>query len=808
MEQPIRPPSQLRSDPILAAAPTASRQAVDDRVYAPGFGPSADDVPGDAQALFAMAFEDAPIGIAVVLPDGRYIHANPALCELFGRSREELRSLTWRDLTHPDDLAADHAAIRAATAAASRRITIDKRFVHRDGTPRFVRLNASILRDEHGAERYSIVQVEDVSGARRSEQALSAAEERFRATFDHAPLGMAMIDLAGRLADVNEALCAMTGHTRAALLGTPVDELGFAGALSSLHAAEAAAKGAATAASDLAALVETPLARSDGSVIWVAISSYLVLDGEGRPLHRFAQFRDISEQRQTEEVLRESERRFARMFENAPIGMSLLAMDRTRLAANAALAELTGYTVDELLVAPYGSLTYPDDHARVGPLSESLFAGEIDDYSLEVRIVGKGGRVLAVEVVASLIRDEQGTPLYVMGQLADADTRRRLERQLQEAAKLEAMGRLAGGVAHDFNNMLLVVRGYSHLLLQRLPADDPARADALEIDRAAERAAQLVGQLLAFGRRQLLQPRALDLNEIVTRLEGLVRGLTGSAIELRITLAPAVELVRADPAQLEQIIVSLVINSRDATPNGGVITIATSAVRLGTLTAAKLRVAPGRYALLEVADSGIGMDALTSAQAFEPFFTTKRDATNAGLGLASVHGAITQTGGGIALESAPGAGTTVRVYLPLASSAAPPADSSHGGGALPAPMVLVVEQDARLRALYTRTIRGGGFTAVAFASPIEVLAWLDIAAASVDVVLSDTGVADSHGAELAREVHARRPEAAVLLVSDSPPRPREGAPGRHRVRGLEKPFTTDALLAAVEACLADRAVKP
>ena len=521
-----------------------------------------------------------------------------------------------------------------------------------------MRLNASVLRDEDGNELYSVVQVEDVTGTRRAEQAVAASEAHFRLTFDRAPIGMAMIGLDGRLSDVNEALCTMLGRPRAELVGTAWPDL------VSPVAAEPG-DGPSRGAEHGALRVETPLRHGGGTVVWAEVSSYLVSDAEGRPLHRFAQFQDVSERRRAEEALRQSERRFTTIFESAPIGMALYVPDGTRLAANAALAALLGYTVAELTAGRFGDMAAEDDQGTLEPLVESLFAGEIDDYSLETRFVHREGQILPVEVFVSLIRDEQGVPLYVVSQIADVAERRRLELQIQQASKLESIGRLAGGVAHDFNNMLLVMRGYSHLLLERLAEADPARADVVEIDRAAERAAQLVGQLLAFGRRQVLRPRLLDLNELITQTMSLVRRLTGDEVELRTDLAIGLEPIRADPGQLEQVIVNLAINSRDATAAGDVVTISTRSVWLDREAAGEAGVAPGRYAVLAVADTGVGMDAGTAARAFEPFFTTKGEGIGTGLGLAAVHGTVTQSGGGIVIASTPGEGTTVSVYLPL-----------------------------------------------------------------------------------------------------------------------------------------------
>ena len=369
---------------------------------------------------------------------------------------------------------------------------------------------------------------------------------------------------------------------------------------------------------------------------------------------------------------------YAAAFEGAPIGVCVVGPTGRIVEVNPVLCDLLGRSRDELLGLTWRELTHPDDLAADERALEAALSSGSSRIALEKRFVAADGTPIWVRINVSLLRDTAGREAGGIVHVEDITARRRLERQLHEASKLEAIGRLAGGVAHDFNNMLLVVRGYTHLLLQRLAEDDSARADAVEIDLAAERAAKLVAQLLAFGRRQVLQPRRLDLNELVRENESLLRWLVQAEVELRIDSSAAVEPVRADPAQLERVLVNLAINGGDAISGAGRIEIATGMVRLGKLAAGEAGVTPGRYARLTVRDDGAGMAAETLARVCEPFFTTKSEGFGTGLGLATVHGIVSQSGGGLTIESAPGAGTTVQVYLPLAAAGVEPAP---GGGA-------------------------------------------------------------------------------------------------------------------------------
>ena len=386
--------------------------------------------------------------------------------------------------------------------------------------------------------------------------------------------------------------------------------------------------------------------------------------------------------------------------------------------------------------------------------------------------------------------------------LRTALDRRHLAQQLSHSQKMEAMGRLAGGIAHDFNNLLTAIRGYSEFVAEALEPEDQRRKDVDEIAAAADRAAALTRQLLAFSRHQVLAPKVIDANTIVAGVENLLRRLIGSPIELRAALSAEVASIRADPGQLEQVVINLAVNARDAMPNGGVLTIATSLVEfderieMGTAT-----LPPARYAIIAVSDTGTGMTAETKARLFEPFFTTKEAGRGTGLGLATVYGIVQQSGGSIAVFSEPGAGATFKVFLPWVGSAVEAPVS-----ALDAPVllrgtesVLFVDDDAQVRALAERALRVNGYHATVCANGEEALRIVASNERAVDVVVTDIVMPRIAGPALYARIRAKRPRAKVLYITGFTEHRDDVQLPASSV--LQKPFTPSLLLRSVRRVL-------
>ena len=399
---------------------------------------------------------------------------------------------------------------------------------------------------------------------------------------------------------------------------------------------------------------------------------------------------------------------------------------------------------------------------------------------------------------------EDGQLVRVWGTQRDVTEQRHLEEQFRQSQKMEAVGQLAGGIAHDFNNLLTAILGNTQLLLRELPPGDSMHGDVEEIRKASERAASLTRQLLAYSRRQMLQPEVLDLNVVMAEMDKMLRRLIGEHIDLVAVFAPDLGRVRADPNQIEQVIVNLAVNARDAMPDGGKLTIATANVDLDeTFAQAHLGSVPGSYAMLSVTDTGVGMDATVRAHLFEPFFTTKEVGKGTGLGLATVYGIVKQSGGYISVSSEPGHGSSFKIYLPrIATPAEPPAGAPKGGPAPGSETVLVVEDEPAVLTLSRRALESQGYVVLAASDADAALRVVERHGGMIHLLLTDVVMPGLSGRELADRLSAQRPGIRVLYMS--------GYPGDAVVQHgtlplgsafLQKPFSPDGLARKVRDVL-------
>jgi PAS domain S-box-containing protein len=465
----------------------------------------------------------------------------------------------------------------------------------------------------------------------------------------------------------------------------------------------------------------------------------------------------VIERRALERDLRASESRYRGLLEQASDAVLLVAADGRLLEANPAACELSGYARDALLALRFEEAFAPEERERVRARLAALRGRETTLF--EGRLRRPDGTVVDVEASARALPDSG----FLAG-LRDVSERKRLEAQLHQAQRMEALGRLAGGVAHDFNNVLSVITGCAQLLRQDLAAGRPEPDDVDEIIAAANRAQALTRQLLAFSKRQMLDPEVLSLDAIVHGLRAVLGRLLREDVALELTLEAGDVAVRVDPGAIEQVLANLALNARDAMPGGGRFTVTTRAVRLARAEpAVQGTLAPGAYALLEVADSGVGMTADVLARAFEPFFTTKGPGAGTGLGLASVLGLVKQSGGELTIASAPGAGTAVRVYLPLAAHHAATAAAAPAVGGTET--ILLVEDDPAVRQTTRRLLERRGYRVLAADTPDAALNLVTGGAAAIDLLLSDVVMPDVNGPTLARLVRAVRPGLPVLFVS-------------------------------------------
>jgi two-component system cell cycle sensor histidine kinase/response regulator CckA len=632
----------------------------------------------------------------------------------------------------------------------------------------------------------------------RMESALSVArqsEERFRIIFDDSPAGMA-IARRGLIVLVNRTVRSMFGGGQSNVRTMPMTDFIAPGHRQALIDRIEARAGGERLSQDF----ETVGLRSDGSQFPLVVGTQDIFLPDGPATIGF--LLDVSARKSVEETLRASERRYRDLFESNPHPMWIYDSETLRfLAVNDTAVRQYGWSVEQFQAMTIADIRPPEDV----PLLAALLKTERTARPLtaKTRHLRADGSVIQVEVTSHDLTWD-GRPACVV-LATDVTDRVKLEEQLRQAQKMEAVGRLAGGVAHDFNNLLTAISGYGQLLRSGLEPGDARVADVDEILLAGERAAALTRQLLAFSRRQVLQPRALDLNGSIEELRSMLVRLIGEDLHLKIVLDPDLGLVRADPGQLTQVLMNLAVNARDAMPRGGTLTLETRNVTLGEVFAAEHEgVRAGPHVLLRVSDTGAGMDAETQAHLFEPFFTTKEVGKGTGLGLATVYGIVRQSEGAIDVRSELGQGSTFDIFLPQA-----PVDERSAAGQAPVTAlpkghetVLVVEDEASVRKLAISVLKRQGYAVLAADGPRQAEAIAAEHPGSIDLLLTDVVMPGGNGVDLAARLSGVRPAMKVLLMSgyaQESVADRSGLdPG---ISFIEKPFSPDLLLTRVRMAI-------
>ena len=509
-----------------------------------------------------------------------------------------------------------------------------------------------------------------------------------------------------------------------------------------------------------------------------------------------------------EEALRESQAQLQRAESVALVMTAHVALDGRWQKVPPTLCALLGYPEKELLALKVTDVTHPDDVEADLAERRRLILGEARSYDLLMRMLRRDGKVVWVYANNSVVQGAGRAPLYFLAYIRDVSERKILEEQLRQAQKMEAVGQLAGGVAHDFNNLLTAIIGNAELLLGTIDPEDLRRLDVLEINRAAHRAATLTRQLLAFSRKQVLQPRIVDLNAVVAELTTMLRRIIGEHVELRLQLQPGLGRVLADPGQLEQVITNLAVNARDAMPTGGTLTIRTANVEAGEVPASSPESSPllGPLVELSVGDDGVGMDERTLAHLFEPFFTTKGLGRGTGLGLATVYGIVRQSGGHIRVGTRLRHGSTFTIYLPMAEGTPELGVEVGGWSDMPrgAGTILVVEDEDAVRYLACRVLQGNGYRVLEAGDPAAALRIVRDERQPVDLLVTDIVMPGMSGPALTERLVAVWPDLKVLYITGYAEEAieRQGAlPAGGAL--LEKPFTSQQLADRVRQALAN-----
>jgi PAS domain S-box-containing protein len=634
--------------------------------------------------------------------------------------------------------------------------------------------------------------------------ALRVSEERYRQLFEAIPLATVLYDLETfRLLAVNSAALELYGYSQEELLSLRLFDLLAPHEHERLRRiASGPQDGSATPSSIWTSR------RKDGSLIEVDVQARPTLEN-GRRARLFVAA-DVTERRTLETALRESEERFRAAFQTSPDSICLLHFpDQTIVAINQGFSRLSGWSEAEAVGHTGQELgLWPDTQLRREMLDELAAKGSLRNR--RETLGAKGGRTFQGLISATLV--EAGGEKYMLSVARDVTDEERAERerfklheQLRQAQKMEAVGRLAGGVAHDFNNMMTVITNFADFLLDDAPPGSPMRSDLEQIREAARRAAGLTRQLLAFSRKQLMQPRVIDLNRLVIDVEKMLRRLIGEDVLFSCVLPPGLPPVRVDPGQVEQVLFNLVVNSRDAMPEGGTIVLETGEADFDERYAADhADVVPGRFVMLAVSDTGVGMDAETQRRAFEPFFTTKAG-KGTGLGLATVYGIVKQCGGHVWLYSEREKGTTIKIYLPAAHGALlddttpPPLPVRRAG----ATTVLLVEDEDMVREATRTALERAGYRVLQASGGREAIRIAREEGAHIDLLLTDVVMPEIDGRAAAEEIVKIRPGLRVLFMSGYT----NEAIVHHGVLDeniafIEKPFTQERLSRRVEEVLA------
>ena len=627
-----------------------------------------------------------------------------------------------------------------------------------------------------------------------SETALRRNEAELADLFETASIGMHWVARDGTILRANRAELEMLGYEQHEYVGRHVAEFHVdPKVIDDLHRR--------LVGGEMIRQAPARLRCKNGEVKEVVIDSSGYFQ-DGRFVHSRSFTREVTAEKQSQEAAA----RLVAIVSSSSDGIIGKTLDGIVTSWNAAAERIFGYTAAEMVGQSIFKLIPPELHDAERELLDRVRRGEPVEFSESERI-RKDGRRVWISLSVSPIRDSYGVVAGAASIKRDITERKTIEEHLRETQRLQAVGQLAGGIAHEANNQMMVVLGGAHFLLRRPDLPEAARQDVEQMRRAAERTASITQQLLAFGRRQVLQLQHVNLNSVVESIGPVLRRSLAEHQNLVVRLGQVGAMVRADSRQLEQVLLNLTLNARDAMPEGGDLTIETCEVELGPADAGRARVPLGTYELLVVKDTGHGMDQATLDRVFEPFFTTKGVGQGTGLGLSVVHGIVSQTGGHIQVDTAPGEGATFKLYFPAAprdqiaerSRASEPVSLPEGS------VALVVEDDAPVRAMATRALTEVGYRVLEAENGRAALALVRRHRERLDLVVTDVGMPDMDGYELVRCLDAERPGLRVVFMSgygDRDHRERS-LPGPARPF-LQKPFSPDALVRAVGEVLSEK----
>jgi PAS domain S-box-containing protein len=748
-----------------------------------------------SEDIFAKSFRASPIGIAITtLQDGRCLEVNDRLLEYFGLTREETLGHSFMDLGVWVDPSHREGVVRDLRARGSLR---ELEFLGRTKTGEIRNLVASVERLEIQGQECMLSLLQDITDRKRSEEARRQAEERLRTVVNNAPIVMFALDREGRFTLSEGKGLERSGYRSGQALGESVfDKYAAASLVDDM--------GKVLPAPEVLRRVlagETVSGTSTLPAGSFRLNLLPIRDAAGEITGILGVAVDITEQQQAERALRETTELFWALVRASPAAVTVLDLEGRVKLWNPAAERMFGWTAEEV----QGQMPPTAPPEEIRELLEMARQGK-SLTAQRVRRRREDGSLVEVSLSIAPLRDRDREIVGMVSILVDITEQLGLEAQLRQAQRMEALGRLAGGIAHDFNNMLAAIHGFASVARDDLSPGDPLRRELEQVLAAADRARILTSQLLAFSRRQVMPPAVLDLNALIARLEKMLHRLVGEDIEVVTRLSPELGRVLASAAQVEQMLLNLVVNARDAMPRGGVLTLETADVDLDEAAARRhLGVRPGKYVLLSVSDTGAGIDPEAQAHIFEPFYTTKEEGEGTGLGLSIVYGIVTQAGGHLWVESERGQGAAFRMLLPRTEEAATePVDRP-----LPTPVslrgtetVLVVEDEALVRRLASEILKRHGYTVLEASNGGEALLICEKHPGPIHLLLTDVVMPRMSGPELAQRLTALRPALKVAFMSGYV----RHSTAHHATLPpnavmVDKPFANETLLSAVRRAL-------
>ncbi|NLF29799.1 MAG: PAS domain S-box protein [Planctomycetes bacterium] len=753
-----------------------------------------------SEATLNTILQIAPAGIGQV--HNRVLTwCNESLCRMLGYDSAQLVGRSTRMLYEDEDQF-DRAGREMAERALREPVaSMDARWRRSDGEVIDVLLSAAAVKAGDAAEGFIFTAV-DISQTKRTERALAASERRFRELVETMAEGLGIADAEYRFTYVNRRFAEMLGYSPEAMVGRSL--LDF---VREDHAAAMRQQMRGRRAGQ-ARPYELAWRAADGRTVWTISAPKGMFDEQGRFVGSFGVLTDITDRKRGEDALRDSEARYRTLVENLPQRISLRNTDRVYITCNVKYASDFGLTPDQVRGRHTDDIL-PPEMARVTAARDArvLQTGQPAEGD---EPFDEGGKVW-IHWITVPVKNDLGEVTGLLCIYWDVSEQRRaaaeqarLLEQLRRAQKMEALGRLASGMAHDFNNQLTVIGGYCDMLLLGLGQDDPAAPALREILNATERSMELTGSLLALGRKHPVAPQTIDPAAVIGELTDTLARTLGEDIRLSIRTAGTVGFVKADRSQLEQAVINMAINARDAMARGGDLVIGLSGVDLPPGDPAlDVDVKPGRFVELLVRDTGVGMDEKTLQQIFEPFFTTKGPGKGTGLGLSMVYGFVKQSGGQITVDSTPGAGTTFRMYLPQRKPSPRPAaaPAAQAGPLTGTETVLVVEDEQPVRQFIVRLLEHLGYTVLESDNPLACLHLASTYPESIDLLISDVVMPDMRGPQVAHEFRGARPKLRVLFISGYS----EGVEFGQELRGVDrflaKPFSSAQLQQAVRDVL-------